>query len=73
LKKHEEELIQRVAELKAEQVDLKNKREKVLTVRAFFLHVFKIFRTLNRSKKISKLLSPTLLFTNNRSKKWKFV
>ena len=33
LKKHEEELIQRVAELKEEQIDLKKKREKVLAVR----------------------------------------
>ena len=37
LKKHEEELIQRVAELKEEQIDLKKKREKVLAVREFFL------------------------------------
>ena len=33
MKKHEEELIQRVSELKEEQIDLKKKREKVLAVR----------------------------------------
>ena len=41
LKKHEAEIIQRVAELKEEQVDLKNKRENVLKVeKQFFTELF---------------------------------